>query len=267
VLTEALLGILSGFVAGVMGGAFGVGGAIITTPAVQVVLGAPPIVAVGTPLPVIFPTTLSGMQAYRRAGQIDYRAVRWAAPPGAAGAAVGAYVTKFVDARILLLVTAVLIAWQAIRVGWGSSAAEVPGEPVRPSGAAFAAMGLAAGFFSGLLGIGGGVVMVPVMVGVLRMPLKRALGTSLVIIAFMVIPGTAVHAWLGHIDWSIFVWLTIGVIPGAAIGSAWTIRARERTLRLTVAVFLLIVAVAYAALEIHDLVAAFLVPLSRMATR
>jgi uncharacterized membrane protein YfcA len=250
-----------------MGGAFGVGGAIITTPAVQVLLGARPIVALGTPLPVIFPTTLTGMQAYRRAGQIDYRAVRWAAPPGAAGAAVGAYLTKFVDARILLLVTAVLIAWQAIRVGWGKPAQEIPGRPVRPSGRAFALMGVTAGVFSGLLGIGGGVVMVPVMVGLLKMPLKRALGTSLVIIAFMVIPGTVVHAWLGHIDWSIFAWLTIGVIPGAALGSMWTIRARERTVRLTVATFLLIVAAAYAALEIHDLVAVFAGPLSRMASR
>jgi uncharacterized protein len=255
VLREAILGIVSGFVAGAMGGAFGVGGAIITTPAVQVLLGARPIVAVGTPLPVIFPTTLSGMQAYRRAGQIDYRAVRWAAPPGAVGAAGGAYLTKFVDARILLLITAGLIGWQAIRVGQGKQVVEVPGRPVRPSARAFALMGLAAGFFSGLLGIGGGVIMVPVMAGVLGMPLKRSLGTSLVVIAFIVVPGTAVHALLGHIDWAIFAWLSLGVIPGAAIGSRWTIRARERTLRVVVATFLLLVAVAYGAFEVHDLLA------------
>jgi uncharacterized membrane protein YfcA len=237
VLTEAVLGILSGLVAGILGGAFGVGGAIITTPAVRVLLGAEPIVAVGTPLPVIFPTTLSGMQAYRRAGQIDYRAVRWAAPPGALGAAGGAYLTKFIDARFLLLATAAVL------------------------------MGLAAGFCSGLLGIGGGVIMVPIMAGVLRMPLKRVLGTSLVIIAFMVIPGTIVHALLGHIDWSIFVWLTLGVIPGAAIGSRWAIRAQERTLRLTVGTFLLLVAAAYAALEIHDLLGVTANGLARMAAR
>jgi hypothetical protein len=255
VLREALLGILSGFVAGIQSGAFGVGGAILTTPAVQVLLGAPPIVAVGTPLPVIFPTTLAGMQAYRRAGQIDYRAVAWAAPPGAVGAAGGALLTKVVDARYLLLATAALIAWQAFRVGVGRIAAPIPGRPVRPSSGAFVLMGLAGGFASGLLGIGGGVVMIPVMVGVLKIPLKRALGTSLVIIAIMVVPGTIVHAILGHIDWAIVLWLSLGVIPGAAIGSRWTIRARERTLRLTVATFLMVVALAYAALEVHDLVA------------
>jgi len=115
-------------------------------------------------------------------------------------------------------------------------------------------MGLVAGFASGLLGTGGGIVMVPVMSGILGMPLKRALGTSLVVIAFMVIPGTAVHAALGHIDWAIFLWLSIGVIPGAAIGSRWTIRARERTLRVVVASFLLVVSLSYGALEVHDLI-------------
>src|SRR2546423_1707539 len=94
---HALLGILSGFVSGILAGAFGVGGAILTTPAVQLLLGAPPIVAVGTPLPAIFPTTLSGSVAYRRAGQIDWRAVTWAAPAGAATAALGALTTAVVN--------------------------------------------------------------------------------------------------------------------------------------------------------------------------
>ncbi|TMK85776.1 MAG: sulfite exporter TauE/SafE family protein [Actinobacteria bacterium] len=252
-LIQALLGILSGLVSGVMSGAFGVGGAILTTPAVQVLLGAPPIVAVGTPLPAILPSTLSGMQAYRRTGQIDHRAVRWAAPPGVAGAAVGALLTKWVEPRILLLITALLIAWQAKRVASGPAVDAGSGATVAPSGTAFALMGLIAGFASGLLGIGGGVIMVPVMVTILGMPLKRAIGTSLVAISFMVIPGTIVHTALGHIDWWIFLWLTLGVVPGAAIGSRWTVRAQERVLRRVVAVFLFLVAVAYAALEIHDL--------------
>ncbi len=248
-----LLGVLSGLVSGVIAGAFGVGGAILTTPAVQVLLGAPPIVAVGTPLPVIFPTTLSGSVAYRRAGEIDGRAVRWLSLPGAAAAALGALTTKVVNPHALLLATAVLICWQAILVGTGrgglrQTAASEPSVP------ALILLGIVAGFASGLLGIGGGIVLVPGLNALLGMPLKRALGTSLVVIAFLVVPGTIVHALLGHIDWAIFGWLTIGVIPGAALGSRWTIRARERTLRLVVGSFLGVVAAAYGALEIHHLV-------------
>jgi uncharacterized protein len=252
---RVLLGILSGFVSGMMSGAFGVGGAILTTPAVQVLLGAPPLVAVGTPLPVIFPTTLSGAQAYRRAGQIDGRAVRWAAPAGAVAAAGGAALTRVVNAHALLLATAVLIGWQAVRVGLARSTPAGAGEVrPQPSGRALALTGLVAGLASGLLGIGGGVVLVPVMNGLLGMPLKRTLGTSLVVIAFMVIPGTVVHAVLGHVDWAIALWLGIGVVPGAAIGSRWAVRARERTLRAAVGTFLLVVAVAYGALEVAHLV-------------
>jgi uncharacterized membrane protein YfcA len=249
---RVLLGIVSGLAAGVVAGAFGVGGAILTTPAVQILLGAPPIVAVGTPLPVILPTTLSGLRAYRRAGEIDGRVVRWAAPTGAVAAALGALLTAVVNAHALLLVTAGLIGWQAIRVGLGRGGL-VQGEGPEPSAGALALTGAVAGFASGLFGIGGGVILVPVMNGILHMPLKRTIGTSLVVIAFMVIPGTVVHAALGHIDWAIFLWLTIGVIPGAAVGSRWTIRARERTLRLAVGSLLIVVAAAYGALELHHL--------------
>jgi uncharacterized membrane protein YfcA len=251
---RAVLGILSGFVAGIMGGAFGVGGSILTTPAVQVLLGAPPFIAVGTPLPAIIPTTLSGAQAYRRAGLIDFRAVAWAGPIGAAAAGLGAWLTQFVDPHWLLLVTAGLIAWQAIIVGWGRDRPQDAEEQKDPPAAGFMAMGVVAGLFSGLLGIGGGVVMVPFMNGLLHLPLKRSIGTSLVIIMIMVIPGTIVHAALGHIDWLIFLWLTIGVIPGALIGSRWTVRANERTLRIVIGSFLFVVALAYAGLEIANLV-------------
>jgi uncharacterized protein len=252
---RAAIGILSGFVAGILSGAFGVGGAILTTPAVRVLLDAPPIVAIGTPLPVIFPTTLAGAHAYMRGGFVDRRAVAWCSPPGALAAAAGAVLTQLVNAHILLLATAVLMAWQAARVGLGraQSAAEEGAPP--PSGLALALSGALAGFASGLLGIGGGVVLVPLMAGVLHMPLKRTIGTSLVVIAFVVIPGTLVHALLGHIDWGIFLWLSIGVVPGAMLGSRWTIRVRERTLRIAVAAVLSAVAVAYGAREIHDLVA------------
>ncbi len=253
-MAHVILGILAGFVSGIMSGAFGVGGAILTTPAVQILLGAPPIVAVGTPLPAIFPTTVAGARAYRRAGLIDWPAVRWLAPTGALAASGGAVLTKVVNPHALLLITAALIGWQALNVGRGRGTPDGGLPPDRPSHLVLALVGMVAGFASGLLGIGGGVILVPVLGGMLGMPLKRTVGTSLVVIALMVVPGTLVHALLGHIDWAIFLWLTIGVVPGATIGSRWTIRARERTLRIVVALFLSLVAALYGALELHDLI-------------
>jgi hypothetical protein len=85
------------------------------------------------------------------------------------------------------------------------------------------------------------------------MPLKRALGTSLVTIAALVVPGTIVHWWLGHIDWAIFAVLTVGVVPGARIGAGIALGAREQTLRMTVGLFLLAIALLYGARELAEL--------------
>src|ERR671935_272806 len=105
--------------------------------------------------------------------------------------------------------------------------------------------GLMSGFVAGLLGVGGGIVFVPIVTTVLGMPLKRALGTSLVVIAAVAIPGTVVHAALGHIDWAICAALVTGVVPGAAFGARLALGTKERVLRSLVALFLLTVAVLF----------------------
>jgi len=248
---QIVLGVAIGVAAGVLSGLFGVGGGIVTTPAIQELLGGPPYIAVGTPLPVAIPTAVVGGYTYARAREVSWRAVRFAAIPGIAGAAAGAWLTSLIDPHWLLLVTAGLIAWQAVRIGRSST------YRIRPRGSTpgwqYTVLGGFTGLVSGLLGVGGGIVFVPLVTTMLGMPLKRALGTSLVLIAIIAIPGTIVHALLGHIDWGIAFVLMLGVIPGARIGASIALGTRERTLRLMVGSFLLVVAVAYGVTEIARL--------------
>jgi uncharacterized protein len=246
---QIVLGVVVGFVSGTLAGLFGVGGGIVTTPAVNVLLGGSAIQAVATPLPVIFPTSLVGAYAYLRAGEASLRAARWAAGPGVVGAVAGAYLTEFVNAHLLLAITAALIAGSAVEVlvGRRPRTPWVKGEtPVWK----YAVIGFVAGSVSGLLGVGGGIVMVPALTLWVGMPLKRALGTSLVVIAVLVVPGTIVHWALGHIDWAIFLVLALGVVPGARIGARMALGARERTLRIAVGSFLLAIAVLYGLREV-----------------
>jgi uncharacterized protein len=250
---EIVLAVLSGLTAGVMSGLFGVGGGTVMTPAVQVLLGAPPIVALATPLPVIFPTAVTGAWTYRQGGQLDERAAAWMVGPGIVGAVAGAALTDVIETHLLLIVTALLLAREAVRILQGASRRQAEGEASPGTPAQLAGIGLAAGFVSGLLGVGGGIIIVPLLMGILRMPLKRALGTSLLAIVVLVIPGTIVHAALGHIDWAIFAALTVGAVPGARIGARLALGARERTLRLLVGSFLLAVALAYGAGEVVHL--------------
>ena len=113
---DIAIGVAIGVVAGLLAGLFGVGGGIVMTPGIQVLLGAPPIVALATPLPVIFPTALAGALAYRRQGEIDTRAAAWLVGPGLISAAIGAWLTDRVDTTLLLLVTAALLGWQAVAI-------------------------------------------------------------------------------------------------------------------------------------------------------
>lgn len=245
-IADVAIGVGIGLVSGTLAGLFGVGGGIVMTPGIQVLLGAPPIVALATPLPAIMPTALTGALSYGRHGELDTRAAAWLVAPGLVGAVAGAWLTDWIDTTLLLLVTAMLLAWQASGI---LRAAKRGGRSVsarEASRVVLGGIGLGAGFVSGLLGIGGGLVMVPLLAGWLGMPLKRALGTSLLAIVALVVPGTAVHAALGHIDVGIFLAVTAGAVPGARLGAGIAIGTGERSLRLLVGGGLLLVALGYA---------------------
>jgi uncharacterized membrane protein YfcA len=251
-MTDAFLGVLIGLVAGILSGLFGVGGGIVMAPGIRIVLGGDPLVAIATPLPAILPTALAGAVTYGRAREVDIRAAGWMIAAGLGGSVGGATLTALVHPQLLLMAIAVLLGWQAIGVLRGRSSGRASSRATGPI--PYLAIGLVAGLLSGLLGIGGGLVMVPLLSGWLGVPLKRVLGTSLATIVALVIPGTIVHAALGHIDWLICLTLIIGGVPGASVGARIGLGARERTLRILVGSFLLLVAAGYGARELVALV-------------
>jgi uncharacterized membrane protein YfcA len=246
---RTLVAALIGFASGVASGAFGIGGALLSTPGIRWALNAPPLIAVGTTLPVIIPTALTGAWTYVRSQFVDRRFATVAAASGGAFAVVGALLTKVIPGEILLVTTAVLILFLSIRMLPSPSVIEPP--RVQASIPVFIVVGAVSGLLAGLLGIGGGVILVPVLTVVLRYPLKAALGTSLAVVAAQAIPGTVVHALLGHIDWTIAAGLSIGVIPGARIGSKWAIAASDKRLRVAVALAMGTLAVVFGASELR----------------
>jgi uncharacterized membrane protein YfcA len=129
-----------------------------------------------------------------------------------------------------------------------------PGSDARQRRVA-AGIGLVAGLLSGLLGIGGGVVMVPAFSELLSLSLKSAIATSLVCVGIFGVPAAITHALLGDVDWRLAILLMIGVIPGAWVGASLTLRTAERRLRLAVGVFLAVVALVYLVTETRALLA------------
>jgi uncharacterized membrane protein YfcA len=165
-----------------------------------------------------------------------------------------------------MIATAALLAFTALRMARhraqtpGAEALE-PGNGAPATGAGagderravFVVVGAVAGLLSGLLGIGGGVVMVPGFSEWVGMPVKEAIATSLACVAIFAIPSTITHARLHDIDWRFALLLTAGVVPGARLGAAAALKATDRRMRTAVAGFLGLISLLYAAGEIAAL--------------
>ena len=263
-LLRDALTLLIGLVTGMLSAMFGVGGAFVSNPGVRV-LGADPLVAVGTTLPSILPGAASGAVRYHREGLVDWQVVAWASVAGLAAVVGGSLLSHAVpgDGHLLLLAVAVLLGFNAWRLAFATPAADAEAEgggnpaPAAPprvrAGWRPAAAGVAAGLLAGLFGVGGGAVMVPAFSELLHLPLKAAIATSLVCAGVFALPATVVHALLGDVDWRLAVLLTVGVVPGARLGASLTIRANVRRLRLSVGLFLAVVAVVYFVAEARNL--------------
>lgn len=243
--------VLSGFAAGTFSGMLGVGGALLATPLIRF-LGVPPYLAIGTTVPVLLPTTLTGAWTYLRSGFVDRKVVGWTALAGAGAAVLGAGTTRLVDGHLLMLATAGVMILLALRVLPGRGETGPPPDP-RRSPALLSGIGTTAGFLSGLLGIGGGFVMVPAFLRLVRLPLKTTLGTSLAVITLTALPNIAAQSYVGNVDWKVALLLALGVVPGARIGALAAIRMPDKVLRPVVALVILGVGVLYAATEARAL--------------
>jgi uncharacterized membrane protein YfcA len=247
-----VLTLIAGFFTGVLSGMFGVGGAVISTPAI-LALGATPLQAVGSTLPSIIPGAAAGGVRYEREGMIDHRVAWRTGVAGMAFAALGALASKAIPGKghVQMVLTALLLGWFAFRTARGSDPATEPADhELRRGLGLLILIGALAGGLSGFLGVGGGIIMVPAFTNWVGLPLKRAIATSLVCVGLVCIPGTITHQLLGDIDWLFALPLMVAAVPGARVGAHLAIRASDRTLRITVASVLGSIAIVYGVVEL-----------------
>ena len=162
---NGLLLLAVGLAIGFLSGMFGIGGAVLTTPAIRV-LGATPLEAIGSTLPSILPSSISGSLRYNREQFIRGRIVLIASAFGVPASVAGSRLSRSVpgNGHWLMIATALLVGFTAYRTAFpivradGTSGAL---EVLRDQWWMLALIGFAAGALSGLLGIGGGILMVP----------------------------------------------------------------------------------------------------------
>jgi uncharacterized membrane protein YfcA len=222
----ALIGLGVGF----LSGAFGKGGSALATPLLHLI-GVPAIIAIASPLPATIPSTLLAGRAYSRAGNVDRRILRLGLPIGLPATVAGAFLTRWIPGGPLIVATDVVVLVFGIRILLTRNAPSISSVDRVTASRVLVIVGIV-GFVSGLLGNSGGFLLAPLFMTALGLPVHRAIGTSLVLATCLAVPGTIVHAWLGHIDWTLTLAFGLAAAPAASAGAQLALRTKARSLTL-----------------------------------
>ncbi len=243
----ALLGALT---IGLSLGIFGSGGSILTVPVLIYLLHHQDKVAIAESLGIVGAIALISAIPYAKAKLTDWRTAILFGLPGMAGTWLGAWFAAFVAGYVQLFVFAGVMVFAAARM-WkrsGAAAAETP-EADRKQRAAIriAAQGLCVGVLTGFVGVGGGFLIVPALVLLGGLSMRRAVATSLVIIALNSSSGFwkylhVLDTFNTTVDWrTIGLFIVIGGV-GSFVGKAMNDRINQAALQRGFAIFLVVMA-------------------------
>ena len=250
------------FLIGIVAAMLGIGGGVFMVPVLVLLpwYSLDPAVASGTSLAAIIFTSLSSTFRYRKQRRIDYLLGLALASTTIPGAFLGSYSKSLIETRLLGLIFAFFLIFVAARMFIGkrrgedkNAAGKVKERKNRRLidryGYSFTYsvdirvipfLGLAAGFSSGLLGIGGGAVLVPAMNLGIGVPIHIAAATSMFIMIFTSAAGTMTNIWLNQIRFDYALLLAMGIIFGAQLGAHYAAKVSSRNLQRMFGVILIV---------------------------
>ena len=242
-----LLGLALALLIGLTLGLLGGGGSILTVPIFVYVLGFAVKPAIAMSLPVVGVTSLVGALGHWRAGNVNLRFALMFGSVSMVGAYAGARLAVFVSGTVqLTLLAIVMLAAAASMLRSGRSQAGrvverahiVDGQAGTMSFGLVIGVGLGVGLLTGLVGIGGGFLVVPALVVLGNLPMKQAIGTSLVVIAMNSLSGFFGYFGQVSIPWSFVALFTAVSIVGILVGTYLVRFVSQAALKQAFAIFL-----------------------------
>ena len=270
-----------GLAVGLLSGLFGVGGGFLMTPLLMMI-GIPPTIAAATDANQIVAASASGTLAHWRLGNVDVKMGLYLLVGGFLGGAGGVYVIKILRATggadFLIKMTYVIMlgvvgafmfveSLNALRKSKAAAAAGGTAEaaPAKKSGGLLSklplqtvfeksgvthsallplVLGTFVGVLAAIMGVGGGFLMVPVMIYLLRMPMHVVVGTSLFQIMFTCTEVTFLQSYTNHtVDFLLALLLLIGSVFGAQIGTILGRKLHGEQLKILLSIIVLAVTV------------------------
>jgi uncharacterized protein len=252
VLILELLALVAAVGAGTFGAVVGVGGGTILVPLLTLFLGVPVHAAVAISLLSVIAVSTTASASYLKGGFVDRRVGLTLLVATAAGGIVGGYIAGFLDARVISGLFGIVLVVVAIEMARGrrTEVASVVGEPsrfdfdssyVEPTTGAeipYRAQRVGAGMFaslfagalSGLLGVGGGIVNVPTMHVLMRLPIRVATTTSTYMLGATAAASAVLYLARGEVDFGLAAPVVIGVFAGSLVGARLQRRLPQQAL-------------------------------------
>ncbi|MFF3615376.1 sulfite exporter TauE/SafE family protein [Streptomyces sp. NPDC002580] len=239
-MTALILALVAGGVIGLALGGLGGGGSVLAVPALIYLLHFTPARATTASLVIVTLTSATALAGHARDGNVAWRTGLLFAATGIVPAVIAGAAAGHLPNAVLTVAFAVIAALAALRML--RPAHTEPSGPVNPRKAGAAGAGL--GAVTGFLGVGGGFLAVPALVGVLGLTMRRAVGTSLLVITINSMAALTARAGSGmQLDWAVIAPFTAAAILGAWDGKRLAKKLKGRTLQRVFAYVLLAVAV------------------------
>ena len=237
--------LLIGFGVGAFSGAFGVGGGIILVPVLVLLFHMQQKNAQATSLVMVVFAAIAGFATYAVADFVAWIPAAFILMGGLAGSLLGSSVVKRTSNYRLQLGFGLLLIAVAVRLLWPTGSMEATDLPtIAPLTAlAYVASGLAMGVLSSLFGIGGGIILIPIVVTFFGFSQQLAAGTSLAVMAPIALLGAWRQSRTGATDWSTGLRFGLSSIPGAVLGAAVAVAVSGALVKAVFALVLVVVGV------------------------
>lgn len=244
-LEQSILLALSAMVASIFGSMLGLGGGVFIVPLFTLWLDVDPKIAIGASAVCVVTNSVVGSRRHLNNGYVNFRLATILQSTTAAGAIIGALIALAISANFLKALLGVVLMYAAFTMIKGAKAPVPSVDPDHPDpmnlmggyqdagetvryvperlDIGLGASGIA-GVLSGMLGIGGGLVQVPVMNLIMKLPMRAAAGTSSFMVGMTSVATAAVFYANGKIDPTVTAPAMVGVLLGSSAGSALTKR-------------------------------------------
>lgn len=225
-----LLLMATGLIMGLLLALTGGGGSVICVPLLLYMVKIPDIhLVIGTSAMAVAISALFNLSAHTAKGHVDWGKGIPVSVVAVVGALVGSALGKTLSghylivpfALLMLVIATIMLKKNAARVGAGETACRA-----FPHSVVWASVA-GVGAIAGLLGIGGGFLVVPLLVFFFHLSVVSAIATSLMVVCAMGITTSASYALAGHISFAVTAWLVVGGVPGGVLGVTFAQRLKK----------------------------------------